>query len=317
MIWLTWRQHRAQALYFLVTLAILAAVLVPLGLTMFRALTELGLDGCHGTANMGTACDTGRNTFSERFSLHQQFSTPLLLFLPLLTGLFAGSPLVARELEQGTHRLVWMQGVTRRHWLLAKGGLVLAATTAFAAAVSALVYWWWTPYERVGTSRFAWSAFDLQGLVPVGYTLFAVALGIAAGALVRKVLPAMAITVAGFLAARVAVEVVRPYFRPAQEARFPLFAESHPGRFADQWLLSSDVYSADGQRLGNGFIVCGPPSATDGSRGCAGYQPGDYNLNRFHPGSEYWTFQLIETGIFVAAAALLLLFAFRRLRRMA
>ncbi len=38
MIWLTWRQHRAQALYFLVALAVLAAVLVPLGLTMFRAL---------------------------------------------------------------------------------------------------------------------------------------------------------------------------------------------------------------------------------------------------------------------------------------
>ncbi|HEY6417282.1 MAG TPA: ABC transporter permease subunit, partial [Acidimicrobiales bacterium] len=289
MIWLTWRQHRAQALYFLVALAILAAVLVPHGLTMFRALTELGLDGCHGTANMGTACDTGRNTFSERFALPQELSM-LLLFLPLLIGLFAGAPLVARELEQGTHRLVWMQGVTRRHWLLAKVGLVLAATTAFAAALSALVYWWWTPYVRAGSSRFEPLEFDLQGLVPVGYTLFAVALGIAAGALVRKVLPAMAITVAGFLAARVAVEVVRPYFRPAREARFPLFAESHPGQFFDQWLLSSHVYTADGQRLGNGFIVCGPPSAADESRACAGYQPGDYNLNRFHPGSEYWTF---------------------------
>jgi hypothetical protein len=85
----------------------------------------------------------------------------------------------------------------------------------------------------------------------------------------------------------------------------------------DQWLLSSHVYSADGQRLGNGFIVCGPLSAADQSRGCAGYQPGDFNLNKFHPGSEYWTFQLIETGIFVVAAALLLLLAFRCLLRMA
>ena len=65
------------------------------------------------------------------------------------------------------------------------------------------------------------------------------------------------------------------------------------------------------------YIVCGPPSAADLGRGCAGYRPGDYNLNRFHPGSEYWTFQLIETGIFVAASALLLLLAFRCLRRMA
>jgi hypothetical protein len=102
----------------------------------------------------------------------------------------------------------------------------------------------------------------------------------------------------------------------ASEARFPLFAESHPGRFADQWFLSSGVYSADGVHLGDGFIICGPePEDPPVRDGCAGFQPGDYNLTRFHPAGEFWTFQLIETGLFVAAAALLLVFAFRRLPR--
>jgi hypothetical protein len=66
-----------------------------------------------------------------------------------------------------------------------------------------------------------------------------------------------------------------------------------------------------GHRPGAG--EAGPRRHLD--RGCAGFQPGDYNLTRFHPASEYWTFQLIETGIFVVAAALLIVFAFRRLRR--
>jgi hypothetical protein len=206
-----------------------------------------------------------------------------------------------------------MQGVTRRRWLLVKVVLVLAGAAVFAAALSALVYWWWTPYERVGTSRFGLLEFDLQGLVPVGYTIFAVALGVAAGTLVRKVLPAMAVTLAGFIGARAAVMMARPHFQPPQEVRYPLFADSHPGRFADMWQLSTGVYSPDGRYLDRGFIMCAP--VTEPDRGCPGFQPGDYNLTKFHPASEYWTFQLIETGIFVAAAALLIMFTFSRLRR--
>jgi hypothetical protein len=109
MIWMTWRQHRAQALYFLVALAVLAAVLVPLGLNMLWALTDLGLSNCHGTLPVDDPCEAGRNTFAERFALPQQLSI-LLALVPLLVGLFAGAPLVARELEQGTHRLCGCRG---------------------------------------------------------------------------------------------------------------------------------------------------------------------------------------------------------------
>lgn len=53
MMWLTWRQHRAEAVYFLVALAVLAAVFVPLGLTMFRALTDLGVERLPRHASRG------------------------------------------------------------------------------------------------------------------------------------------------------------------------------------------------------------------------------------------------------------------------
>ena len=42
-----------------------------------------------------------------------------LLSSSRMIGIFWGAPLVARELETGTYRLVWTQGVTRR-WLAVK-----------------------------------------------------------------------------------------------------------------------------------------------------------------------------------------------------
>ncbi len=152
----------------------------------------------------------------------------------------------------------------------------------------------------------------MQGFAPIGYAIFAVALGIAAGTLWRKVLPAMGVTLAGFITARVAVAFLRPYFLPVQERRIPVFSDTFPGRLRDdEFLLSSGIYNSDGVFFGDSFEWCGPPGQTDPVGVCAGYDIGTFNLQTFHPASELWTFQLIETGIFVAAAALLLLLALR------
>ena len=48
MIWLTWRQHRKQALYTLIALAVLAAVMLPTGLAMHHTFTSSGLRGLPG-----------------------------------------------------------------------------------------------------------------------------------------------------------------------------------------------------------------------------------------------------------------------------
>ena len=55
-----------------------------------------------------------------------------------------------------------------------------------------------------------------MGLVPVAYALFAMALGIAAGALLRRTLPAMAVTLAGFIAVRAVIALwLRPHYMSA------------------------------------------------------------------------------------------------------
>jgi hypothetical protein len=136
------------------------------------------------------------------------------LIVPLLVGLFWGAPVVAREIEHDTHRLLWTQGISRRRWALAKAGLLGGAVTAFAVVYGLGAAWWYEPLGRVDVrqSRFTQVFFDLQGVTPGGYPLFAVALGVFAGTVAPRVLPSMALTLAGFVGARVAVALLRPHY---------------------------------------------------------------------------------------------------------
>lgn len=138
------------------------------------------------------------------------------MVLPLFAGVFWGAPLVARELEQGTHRLIWTQSVTRTRWITTKLLASLLTTTAGVAALTVLVGWWFGPLAKTDVGRMQPVAFDVQGIAPVAYTVFAVTLGIAAGTLTRKTLPALGLTLAAFTAIRVAiVELARPHYETA------------------------------------------------------------------------------------------------------
>jgi hypothetical protein len=107
----------------------------------------------------------------------------LTLAAPLLIGMFWGAPLIAREIDQSTHKLIWTQTVTRRQWLTAKVTWAVMVAVLWGAALAALVTWWSGPENAIDYSRFYPGQFDLQGLVPAAYCLFAVALGITAGTL--------------------------------------------------------------------------------------------------------------------------------------
>jgi hypothetical protein len=63
----------------------------------------------------------------------------VVLYLPLLIGMFIGVPILAHEHEQGTLLLAWSQDVSPVRWLwtkLALLGLVVAMLTAVLAAVT-------------------------------------------------------------------------------------------------------------------------------------------------------------------------------------
>jgi hypothetical protein len=133
--------------------------------------------------------------------------------MPVLIGMFWGAPLIARELETGTFRLAWTQSVSRMRWLLVKLGLVGLASAAVGGLLSLMVTWWYSPIDKVNQDRFGAAAFGLHGFVPAGYALFAFALGATTGLLFRRTLPAMVVTLVGFVAARLTVAYwIRPHF---------------------------------------------------------------------------------------------------------
>ena len=128
----------------------------------------------------------------------------VVLVVPGLLGIFWGAPLLARELETGTFRLAWTQSISRSRWTLTKLGLLGLASMAAAGLSSLFVTWWASPLDQIGAGPF--TTFDQRGLVPVGYALFAFALGVAVGAaLIHRTLPAMGATLVAFVALRLAV----------------------------------------------------------------------------------------------------------------
>lgn len=327
MIWLTWRQHRAQAATAFSFVALFSAFLIVQGRTVHDAFTSSGLAAC---LDGDGQCTEMVNAFGTRFG-SLQLLIPLVLVLPLLLGLFWGAPLVAREAEHGTHRLVWAQGVTRRRWLLVKVGLVGAAAAVLASVFAFVGTWFSEPFNLASTSRLAPGVFDLQGAVPVAYTLFALALGVAAGARVRRVLPAMAITLAGYVGVRAFVAAVaRPRFLSPRRQAYDTLA-GNPRTGLGDWVVSARILDSQGRVFSDsGDIIVTPATTADfcpsvvttpdgfpspGSlHGCL-EQLGLRTFETYRPASQFWTLQCIETAVFLIAAAACVALAVRFVRR--
>src|SRR5262245_23292108 len=196
MIRLVWRQFRTPAL---------AAPVPPLPVAAFAAVP--GPDLAHAYAATLAACDRAGDCQSATAAFAHTDSAlniafgMLVMTAPALVGVFWGAPLVAREIEAGTLPLVWTQSVTRTRWLLVKLAMVGLASALAAGLLSLVVTWWARPLD--GAAATIYATFGQRGIVPVGYGLFGFALGVAVGILVRRTVPAMAVTLFVFVAARV------------------------------------------------------------------------------------------------------------------
>ncbi len=209
MTWLVWRQHRIQ---FYVGAALLAAFAVIIVITGAQVADQFR--AAQAACARPRQCRHLGGLFMGSHVVG--FLVISTLGAPVLVGLFWGAPLVAAEAEAGTTQFAWMQSVTRRHWLVVKIGWMLLAAAIWGGVISALVTWWSSPNNAEQLNQFNPGRFDIMDLVPVAYSLFAMALGIAAGALIRRVLPAMAVTLAGFIGVRVVVALwLRPHYLSA------------------------------------------------------------------------------------------------------
>lgn len=226
MTWLIWRQHRQQAFFGLATFALISLVLVLTGSHMHTVFRSSGLGHCLATRSHAD-CGDLEGAFESRYATLRQL-VPFFMVLPALLGIFWGAPLIAREVEQGTHLFAWTQGVTRLRWLGSKLFALLALTLLLTTAYALLISWWLTPLDRSTGDRFQLGIFDQQGIVPVAYALFALALGIAAGAVLKKTMPAMAATLVGFVGLRLIVAGIarRHFVSPVTKKYVPLPAST-------------------------------------------------------------------------------------------
>jgi hypothetical protein len=330
MIWLTWRQFRGSATMMAALLVLLAAAL---------ALTRPGLASDYSTGIAACTQDDTCGRFYDRFfGAHETSFTALsllVLLLPALAGLFWGAPLITRELETGTHLMVWNQSITRGRWLAVKLGFTGLVAMAAAGLCGLMATWWSDPLDKSAPGDLALMAplvFGARGIAPMGYAAFAFVLGVTVGMLVRRTLPAMALTLAVFAAIQLAMPLlVRPHLMTPITSTFELSETNVDGiginrdqgghveirlnagvpGHAGAWVLSNSLVDRSGRPVagpepGMGIVqvstTSGPcaPSPSGGMAACPteinrlGYrQKATYqSLERF------WPFQWIETGIY-------------------
>ncbi len=255
MIRFAWLQARTQTAIAAAALAAAAVLAVVTGPRLLH-LYHVDVAVCHPAA----ACVTATTAFLASYRWMQVFAPPLLLVLPALLGMFWGAPLVARELETGTFRMAWTQSVTRKRWLAVKLAVAGLTSMAVAGLLSLVLTWWFSPIDRVQLNPLDPSVFGVRGIAPVGYAAFAFALGVTAGVLLRRTIPAMAVTLVGFTAARLAVTYyVRPYLMGSLRAITPVVMGTGNGPTPSpgagvvkpgDWVLSAQTINGAGKVIG-------------------------------------------------------------------
>lgn len=332
MIWLTWRQLRTQAVVVCGALAVVAVALAITGgelASLYRASESDFLEL--------VAADRGDTTLYI-------IGFAAVIVLPGVIGAFWGAPLVARELEAGTHRLVWNQTVTRSRWLATKLGLTGLVAVGAVGLLTLAVTWWCGPIDQavnggygdptfVGQPRVSPLVFGARGIVPVAYTAFAFALGVAAGLVIRRTVTAMAVTLVVFVALQIAVTFwVRPHLAEPAELTTTITTSNlggiesgGPGGPIERivvridepgaWVLSNQTVDPAGQvasSLPSWLADCLPrPPAPPPGRASLGAcfdrlgQEGYRQQVTYHPASTYWRLQWTETAIYLGLAGLL------------
>lgn len=342
MIWLTWRQMRVATLSVFGALALAAAVLAVTGPQLADLVRDSGESFFDrlGADGIKTAVFTA--------------GTAIVYAVPALVGVFWGAPLVARELETGTHRLVWNQSITRTRWLATKLGLAGLAAAA-AGAIGLALTWWAGPIDGaiasgVDSNSFAavprlWpDLFGARGVVPIAMAVLALAIGVTAGLVIRRAVPAMAVTLGVVVAIQVAAPLLlQQHLLPAERITTTITADKLRGLMLSgdpangpaeveelelsvdspgAWVTENvtlDPSGAVAETLPDWVEKCGGPPGRQTEEGAACFarlaDEGYQQRIDYFPASRFWPMQWIESGILLGVAALLTGFCFWRIRR--
>lgn len=332
-----WLQSRTQTAS---VYAILAALAIAAAITGVHLSSLYSSQILHCT----NGCDLATNEFLRRDAFLQHTFDILALAIPALLGVFWGAPLLARELETGTYRLAWTQSVTRSRWLTTKLAVNGAAVVTVAGLVTLTITWWYRVLDTVGSNQY--DLFERRDITPIGYAVFAFAAGAFIGAVIRRVVPAMAATLGVYVGARVATTLwIRPHLLPPLHKTLsllnangfgfvsyngsPITLVAKGSAGANTWTQSTHFLDRAGHVQSasqlSAFVhqycpaianppAAGPPGnqpvkapigAIEAFHACREQAARSFHLLvAYQPANRYWALQWLETGIFVALAAL-------------
>jgi len=303
--WVTWRQHRAALAGVAAFLGALAVYLWLTGLQMHHAEAAY----CHPAGSLGCAIN-----FTGRYGETAILVSIALQAVPALIGAFIGGPVLARELETGTFRFAWTQGIGRLRWTVGKLVPLAVAVTAVAGAFTVLFAWYNQPWAAAGyVIPFSVRVFDLLGVAFAAWTLAAFAIGALAGMLIRRAVPAIAATLAVYagLAFATGLWLRQHYTTPlvTHSTNLPGSAwiinhwYTKGGRLVSQSAISQELrgyHHAPRTQVGPNTFQ----TVLDPVRYLT--QHGYTNWTSYQPASQFWPFQWIEGGWLLALSVLLM-----------
>jgi hypothetical protein len=320
MVWVTWRQQRPTLISVPAILAAAAVFLWIAGLKIHHDWAAL--IACHPFSS--DACQALNSNFN---STDWTMGNTLNIFMnlaPALIGAFAGGPVLARELETGTFRYAWTQGIGRVRWTVAKLVLLAVVLAGVAAAFSALFAWFFRPFliQQPFLTPLSGGVFSTRPVAFAAWTLVAFTIGACAGMLIRRIVPAIAVTLGVytglqllawlFLRVRYPVSVVTSNSALFNNAGGG--SNSAASGTANTPLTLSTWYTGRGggpasqsavnQVLAE-FPQNGPPK-TSGTLAQALAQHGITEWWRYIPVSKFWPMQFIEGGWLLVLSALLM-----------
>jgi hypothetical protein len=314
--WVALRQRRGLFIGLGALLGLVAAYLLVMAIIQDNAYAAVA--ACHPAGIL--RCHELKQAFISDYwggdnsvlqSGGAQTVSSLMFAIPVLLGAFAGAPLLARELDSGTFRFAWTQGAGRTRWALSTLVVPAIAVTAATGAFTAIFYWYLRPFFALGqVSEMLPLSFALLGVAFAAWTLLAYSLAAFLGAVFRRTVPAMAVTLVLYVVLAIATATaIRPHY--AAPVTVPSASVGAAG--ASGWVVSDFVKAPDGQVLSQDDLYHQfqrlPASVQDSAHPNAfsawltshGYT----SWTTLQPNSRFWEFQLVEGGWLLALSAVL------------
>ncbi|GAA2804758.1 hypothetical protein [Crossiella cryophila] len=320
--WVTWRQHR----WLIVGTALAVAALA--GFYLYTYFAAVALPPC------GASCPDGGSSPALKDLIRRAGLTeyPVLVFAGFIAA-FWGAPLLSQEFEHRTHLWAWTQDISATRWLTTRILGLVAVITVLTSALGLAGTFALRQLHELDSSAFPPFTSFVFGLWPplqVAYALFGFALGVAVSAISRRTVISMLVTLLGFTAVRFFVaEYLRPHYLTPMRIGTPL-GERAADLGGEGLTVGTGYLNTSGETMRWSPVVDGCRAQADQVVGatarysehqaalnsCLGQRGWTQTYLDYQPAERLLSIQLIETGIFLGLAIVLLAVALRLVHRM-